>query len=351
MAVPITEKILVMGPSWVGDMVLAQSLFKTLKIRNPDCEIDVAAPAWTLPLLERMPEVNAGIALPFKHGQLALGERIRFGNSLKQRHYTQSIMLTNSLKSAVLPAASGIARRTGFLGEYRYGLLNDIRPLDKNRLPRTVDRFVALGLPDDMLLPEHIPHPSLQADPENATQALEKLGHALPTQPVLGLCPGAEYGEAKRWPAEYYAEVARAALEKGWQVWLFGSEKDIPVTNQINQLANMQCLNLGGKTKLGEAIDIMSLCSAVISNDSGLMHIAAALDKKLIAIYGSSDPHHTPPMSAQAVVEYLGLECSPCFERECPLGHLNCLRLIKPVTISQHLFSSKSLLTTHTHKV
>ncbi|MCB5186891.1 lipopolysaccharide heptosyltransferase II [Methylobacillus caricis] len=337
MALNPAEKILVMGPSWVGDMVLAQSLFKTLKIRNPDCEIDVAAPAWTLPLLERMPEVSHGIALPFKHGQLALGERILFGKSLKSHHYTQSIMLTNSLKSAVLPAASGIGRRTGFLGEYRYGLLNDIRPLDKQRLPRTVDRFVALGLPDDAPLPNDIPNPSLQANAENAVLALQKLGQQLPQQPVLGLCPGAEYGEAKRWPAEYYAEVARAALEKGWQVWLFGSEKDIPVTSQINQLTHMQCMDLGGKTKLGEAIDIMSLCTAVVSNDSGLMHVAAALDKKLIAIYGSSDPHHTPPMSPQAVVEYLALECSPCFQRVCPLGHLNCLNNIKPGKIIREL--------------
>jgi heptosyltransferase-2 len=156
---------------------------------------------------------------------------------------------------------------------------------------------------------------------------------------VLGLCPGAEYGEAKRWPAEYYAEVANDALKNGWQVWLFGSDKDVPVTMQINQLTQNKCLDLGGKTKLGEAIDLMSLCDTIISNDSGLMHIAAALEKKLIAIFGSSDPHHTPPMSSKAVIEYLALNCSPCFKRECPLtgdAHLACLKGIKPnlVTIN-----------------
>lgn len=324
------NRILVMGPSWVGDMVLAQSLFKTLKQTQPDCEIDVAAPAWTLPLLERMPEVTAGIALPFKHGELALGQRIRFGRSLKQRGYTQSIMLTNSLKSAVLPAASGIKRRTGFLGEMRYGLLNDIRPLDKNKLPRTVDRFVTLGLPADASLPADIPYPSLQANRDNALQCLTRMGIAPPVCAVLALCPGAEYGEAKRWPLEHYAEVARAALAQGWQVWLFGSEKDVPYTAEINRLSQQQCLDFGGKTKLGDAIDLMSLCSAVVSNDSGLMHVAAALDIAMVAVYGSSDPHHTPPMSSKAVIEYLGLECSPCFQRECPLGHLNCLKLIEP---------------------
>lgn len=326
-------KILVLGPAWVGDMVLAQSLFKTLKTQQPDVLIDVAAPSWTLPLLERMPEVNAAISLPFKHGQLALLERIRFGRSLKNKGYTQAILLTNSFKSAILPFAAGIPRRTGFIGEARYGLLNDIRSLDKKSLPRTVDRFVALGMGNGMSLPGDIPLPSLIAKLENVSQTLQKLGIRTPQLPVLGLCPGAEYGEAKRWPAKYYAEVALSAFDKGWEVWLFGSDKDTEVTEQINQMCRNKCLNLGGKTKLGEAIDLMSLTSAVVSNDSGLMHVAAALNKKVIAIFGSSDPYHTPPMSAQATILYLGLECSPCFKRECPLGHLNCLRQIKPVSV------------------
>ena len=320
-------------------MVLAQSLFKTLKAQNPLCQIDVAAPAWTLPLLARMPEVSHAIALPFKHGELAFWQRIRFGKSLRKQAYTQAIILTNSLKSAILPFAAGIPRRTSFLGEMRYGLINDVRPLDKHQLPRTVDRFVTLGLPKNA---EHtalsnIQNPSLMADKANALAALKALGHAMPTSKVLALCPGAEYGEAKRWPLEYYAAAADAALSKGWEVWLFGSEKDVPYTAEINALNQNRCLDLGGKTKLGDAIDLMSLCDTVISNDSGLMHVAAALDKHLIAIYGSSDPHHTPPMSANAVIEYLGLGCSPCFKRTCPLENpidkMRCLKEIKPENV------------------
>jgi len=338
------KKILIIGPSWVGDMVLAHSLFQSLKAQNPDVIIDVAAPAWTLPLLERMPEVNLGIALPFKHGQFALSERIRFGRSLKNKGYLQAILLVNSLKSAILPFAAGIPQRTGFLSEYRYGLLNDIRQLDKTKLPRTVDRFVALGLDKNQDLSRSNAktyNPKLVANRDLALQILRKHGFSEPTQKILGLCPGAEYGEAKRWPAEYYAEVANAALSKGWNVWLFGSDKDIPVTTAINNLAQNRCQDWGGKTKLGEAIDLMSLCDTVISNDSGLMHVAAALDKKLIAIYGSSNPLHTPPMSPSAVVEYLGLSCSPCFKRECPLSnpsaHLACLKQIKPELIIREI--------------
>lgn len=335
----IPEKILILGPAWVGDMVLAQSLFKTLKQNRPDCTLDVAAPAWTLPLLTRMPEVNEAIALPFKHGELAFWKRIAFGRTLKHKDYAQAIILTNSLKSALLPWAAGISRRTSFLGEMRYGLINDIRQLDKSNLKMTVQRFVTLGLAPAASLPQTLPRPALTADLAHAHALCQTLQIPALQSPVLGLCPGAEYGEAKRWPAEHYAEVANAAIAKGWQVWLFGSDKDIPVTTSINQLTQNKCIDLGGRTKLGDAIDLMALCHTVVSNDSGLMHVAAALDRKLIAIFGSSDPYHTPPMHPDAVIEYLKLECSPCFERVCPLGHLNCLNQIKPETITHKIVS------------
>ncbi|MBC7788014.1 MAG: lipopolysaccharide heptosyltransferase II [Methylophilaceae bacterium] len=335
------RKILIIGPSWVGDMVLAHSLFQLLKQQRPNTQIDVAAPAWTLPLLERMPEITEKIALNFKHGQLALLERIRFGNSLKSKGYTQAILLVNSFKSAILPFAAGIPIRTGYLGEMRYGLVNDVRALDKNKLPRTVDRFNALSVSAGSALPNEIANPKLHANTQDAKLALTRLGLPLPSSKVLGLCPGAEYGEAKRWPAAYYAEVALSALDKGWQVWLFGSDKDSSVTKQINQICHEKCIDFGGKTNLSVAIDLMTLCDTVISNDSGLMHVAAALDKKVIAIYGSSDPHHTPPMHPDAVIEYLGLSCSPCFKRECPLthveAHLACLKNILPSNIIKQI--------------
>jgi heptosyltransferase II len=334
----LNPKILILGPAWVGDMVMAQSLFKTLKTNQPNCQIDVAAPGWTLPLLERMPEITNKIALPFKHGELAFFERLRFGKSLKSAGYTQSIILTNSFKSALLPWAAGIKIRTGFLGEMRYGLINDIRELDKIKLKKTVERFVSLGLEKNQTLPNHLLLPALNTSIAQAHLTAAQFNLVAIDAKILGLCPGAEYGKAKRWPAEHYAEVANEALKDGWQVWLFGSDKDKEVTSKINDLTVLKCQNLAGKTKLGEAIDLMSLCHTVISNDSGLMHVAAALskqigDKKLIAIFGSSDPDHTPPMQPDAVIEYLGLSCSPCFKRECPLAgdaHLACLKNITP---------------------
>lgn len=331
--------VLVIGPSWVGDMVLAQSLFKLLKQQQPDTAIDVAAPDWTLPILERMPEVRRGIALPFRHRKLDLGARLRIGRELRDGRYSQAIVLTNSLKSAILPWAARIPQRTGFLGEFRYGLLNDIRPLDKQALPMTVQRFCALGLPHQAMLSGELPEPRLQASADNAAVVLARLKYSPPQAPVLGLCPGAEYGPAKRWPADKYAEVAQWALSQDWAVWLFGSDKDADITRQINRMSGGRCLDLGGRTALAEAIDLMAMTSAVVSNDSGLMHIAAALDKPLVAVYGSSDPHHTPPMSRRAGIAFLGLACSPCFQRTCPLGHLDCLNRLPAQSILDKLAS------------
>ncbi len=322
----MTDKFLVIAPAWVGDMVLAQSLFKLLKQRHPSSQLDVLAPAWTLPLLERMPEVDEPIALEVNHGEWAFGKRWRLGRALRRRHYDRAIVLPNSWKSALVPFAARVKRRTGYVGELRYGLLNDTRRLDESKLPRTVDRFLALGLDPEEPWPSAPPAPALVTHHENMLHTLHALGHAIPQVPVLALCPGAEYGPAKRWPAAYYAEVARAKLAEGWEVWLFGSRGDAPLTREVQRLSGGRCLDLGGRTTLAEAIDLLAAATVVVTNDSGLMHVAAALGRPVIALYGSSDPRHTPPLSDKARILYLGLDCSPCFERDCPLGHLECLR-------------------------
>ncbi len=321
---------LVVGPSWVGDMVLAQSLFMQLKKDAPGTPIDVLAPAWAAPLTARMPEVCSAITLAVGHGELKLATRFRLGRQLRANQYGRAIVLPNSLKSALVPFWADIPRRTGYRGEWRYGLLNDVRSLDKARLPTTVSRFVALGLAPDQPPPDPLPTPRLRIDETMRLQALSRLNIPKPTKPILVLCPGAEYGPAKRWPADYFGAVARHQYNVGWEVWLFGSAKDEAITAEVQKAAGVPCLDLAGKTQLEDAVDLMSLASAVISNDSGLMHIAAALDRPLVAVYGSSDPGFTPPMSTRARIERLGLSCSPCFKRECPFGHYNCLVELRP---------------------
>ncbi len=323
------EKILVVGPSWVGDMVMAHSLFQVLKQRHPGAAIDVLAPAWSNALTKRMPEIRRAITSPAGHGELGWRKRRAIGKALRAEAYDQAILLPNSLKSALIPWFARIPRRTGFVGEMRYGLLNDIRKLDKSVLTMTVQRFVALGLDRSERQPPAVPAPRLCVDANQAAVSLDKFGLST-DKPVLALCPGAEYGPAKRWPETHYAEVARNHMDKGGAVWLFGAEKDHAIGEHINRLADHSCVNLAGRTSLGEAIDLLALADAVVSNDSGLMHVAAALDKKLVAIYGSSDPGFTPPLNPQAHVVSLGLSCSPCFQRECPLEHLDCLNNLSP---------------------
>src|SRR5690554_720111 len=327
--------VLVVGPSWVGDMVMAQSLFKLLKRAEPNCIIDVLAPAWSLPILERMPEVRRGVVMPVGHGELGLGERWKLGRELGQIGYSQAIVLPNSLKSALVPFFAGIARRTGFRGEMRYWLINDMRMLSKRRLPLTVQRFLTLGRGLKQSLPDPIPRPKLVADAANQARLREE--YALPAErQAIAFMPGAEYGPAKQWPLGHYSAVARELIARGRDVWIIGSAKDREAGEAIAQSVGHDGVkNLCGNTSLGDAVDLLALAEAAVTNDSGLMHVAAALDMPLVAIFGSSTPEHTPPLAApeKVAIRYLALDCSPCFKRTCPLGHLNCLHHITPASV------------------
>lgn len=327
----MSERTLVVAPNWVGDAVLAQPLLARLQAQAPQRAIDVLAPAWTLPLFERMPEVARRLPAPFDHGRLAWPALRALARELRGQ-YAHAVVLPNSLKSALLPWLAKIPRRTGYRGEWRYGLLNDMHTLDATALPLMVQRFAALAGP----LGNELLQPVLRIDPLARAAALDAL--ALDArQPSVALCPGAEYGPAKRWPARHFASVARHYRERGFAVWLLGSPKDAPVTGEINALAGGGCVDLAGRTSLGQAVDLLSLATHVVSNDSGLMHIAAALDRPMVAIYGSSSPRFTPPLSPQSRVVSLTLACSPCFARTCPLGHLRCLNELAPEKVLQAL--------------
>ncbi len=313
---------LIVGPSWVGDMVMAQALFILLKRRAPDTAIDVLAPAWSLPIVARMPEVRRGIAAETGHGELGLGKRRRIAYKLRDEAYEHAIVLPRSLKSALIPWLARIPRRTGFRGESRYGLINDMRPFDKAALDQTVKRFVALGLDPDEASQE-IPFPALAVDAQNQAAVIASLGVAT-DRPVVALMPGAEYGPAKCWPLEYFAELAALLASDGFDVWVLGSDKDAAAGEQI--AAASAARNLCGRTSLADVIDLLGYAEQAVSNDSGLMHIAAAVGSHVHGIYGSSSPGFTPPLTSARDIHWLDLDCSPCFERTCPLGHLRCLR-------------------------
>lgn len=327
------QRILIVGPSWVGDTVISQSLLKLLMQQNPAAQIDYLAPPWTLPLLARMPEVRRGISNPFGHGALRLGARHALGKTLRGQTYDQALVLPNSWKSALIPWSAGIPLRTGFRGEARWGLLNDVRQLDAAALPQMVQRFAALALPAGTTLPAALPLPALQSTMAQQQALLARLGlntNQNKDKPAIAFCPGAEYGPAKRWPEAHFAALARLLAARGCVVWLIGSPKDHAVAETIAQGAAGTCINLCGKTDIAEAADLLAASQLVVTNDSGLMHVAAAVGRPVIALYGSSSPQFTPPLSTDARILTLDIECSPCFKRECPLGHFKCLNDLSP---------------------
>jgi heptosyltransferase-2 len=325
------KKIIVVGPSWVGDMVMAQALFASLKMENPGCVIDVLAPPATFALLARMAEVRRGWRLDIGHGQLALFKRYRMGRELGNEAYDRAYVLPNSFKSALVPLFANIPVRIGWRGEYRLGVLNDLRILNPSDLPRMVDRFVSLAHPKGVELLQPVSRPHLTVDEDAIDDTLKEL-HLETSRPILGLCPGAEYGMAKQWPVHHYAEVAEDFLSRGWQVWIFGSGKDQLAAQRLREKVSPQlrgrCFDLAGKTSLPQVVDLISLAAVVLTNDSGLMHIAAAVDRQVFVLYGSSSPDFTPPLSDKATTISLNLPCSPCFQRTCPLGHTDCLNTL-----------------------
>ncbi|KYC29157.1 ADP-heptose--LPS heptosyltransferase 2 [Sterolibacterium denitrificans] len=322
-------RILIVAPSWIGDTILAQPLFMRLHEKHRDLALDVLAPPWTAPLLARMPEVRKVLGNPFAHGEFNLAARWRLGRELRSERYDEAIILPNSWKSALSPFFAGIPLRTGYSGEARVGLLNRRHILDRNGLPQLAQRYAQLAeapgaAPNAQALPQiHLSSSRAQQDAVRAA-----LGLPLDAAPAI-FCPGAEFGPAKRWPSRHFAALARLLAVDGIPVWLLGSNKDTTLGDGIAQMSQGHALNLCGRTTLEQAIDLIAGARLVVSNDSGLMHVAAALARPLYALYGSSSPIYTPPLSAHARIISLHVDCSPCFKRACPLGHFKCMEELK----------------------
>ena len=297
-------RILVVAPNWIGDALMAQPLL--VKLKESGATLHVLAPDWVAPVARRMPEVDEVIAVPFRHGAADLGARWRLARALAKRGYDRAIVLPNSWKSALVPFLAGIPRRAGYVGEMRYGLLNSTLPNSKSPMPVHYARLAG-GEPAASL-----PQPHLEVKEHEIAETRARFGIE---ERYAVLCPGAEYGPAKRWP--YFADLAPRI---GMPVVILGS------ANDREAAAGIPGKDLAGRTTLDEAIVLIAGAAVVVSNDSGLMHVAAALRRPQVALFGSSSPEHTPPANANARVLWLHVECSPCFARECPLGHFRCMR-------------------------
>jgi heptosyltransferase II len=332
MAMSGLPRILVISPNWIGDAVMAQPLLQLLKKHHPDWPIDVLAPTWVAPVWRAMAQVDTVLESPFRHGALQLRERWDFAKQLRQRGYAAAYVLPNTLKFALIPWLAGIPRRIGYRGEMRYGLLNVMHHDDPDAPRAMVPFYAALAAAPVSDVPSvaMLPRPALRVTKEQHDQILGQVGLAKERRLVV-FAPGAEFGPAKRWPETYFAQLAQIILAAypDRQVVLLGSGKDKAVCQEIVNAAP-QVRNLAGITTLEQAVGLIAGADAVISNDSGLLHIASALNRPIVALYGPTDPAHAPPFSDVAKSLSLYLECAPCRQRECPLGHHHCMRNMTP---------------------
>ncbi|MES3022406.1 MAG: lipopolysaccharide heptosyltransferase II [Pseudomonadota bacterium] len=323
----MSARTLVISPNWIGDAVMAQPLLQMLARRHPDRPIDVLAPPSVAPVWRAMAEVDSVLETPFKHGPLQLKERWKYAKVLRARGYKDAYVLPNTLKYALIPWLAGIPVRVGYKGEMRYGLLNVMHHDSVPPRPM-VPFYAALAQAPQEPLRADVPRPRLQVGEQQIVDACARAGIAR-SQPLVVFAPGAEFGAAKRWPTSHFAALAGAIVEANpqAQVALLGSPKDKEVCDEIVAQARSQAVfNLAGATRLDEAVALIARADAVVSNDSGLLHIASALNRPVIALYGPTDPDHAPPFSDIAQSLSLRLACAPCRQRECPLGHHDCMQ-------------------------
>ena len=320
------QRTLVISPNWIGDAVMAQPLLQRLKAAQPERPIDVLAPPSVSPVWRAMAEVDSVLETPFRHGALQLKQRWQYARELRRRGYADAYVLPNTLKYALIPWLAGIGKRVGYKGESRYGLINVMHHDEVPPRPMVAFYAALAGAPSAPLQPPLKPR--------------MQVSDAAPGQARVVFAPGAEFGAAQRWPAAHFADLARAviAAQPDVRIAMLGSPKDKLAGDEVLALAgSSHLINLAGATRLDEAIALIARADAVVANDSGLLHIASALNRPVVALYGPTDPDHAPPFSDIAASLSLRLECSPCKQRDCPLGHHNCMRQMGPEMVWQAL--------------
>jgi heptosyltransferase-2 len=333
-------RTLVISPNWIGDAVMAQPLLALLKQRHPERAIDVLAPPAVAPVWRAVEQVDQVLETPFRHRALQLRERWRYARTLRARGYLDAYVLPNTLKYALIPWLAGIGRRVGYRGEMRYGLINVMHRDEVPPRPM-VPFYAALAREPSQALAPDLPRPRLRLPGELVAAACERHGvHA--ARALVVFAPGAEFGAAKRWPPRHFGALAQAIVraDPRAQVALLGSPSDRASCDEVVAHAGAAAaniLNLAGATRLDEAVALVARAQAVVSNDSGLLHIASGLNRPVVALYGPTDPGHAPPFSDIARSISLRLDCAPCRQRACPLGHHDCMERMQAELVWREL--------------
>jgi heptosyltransferase-2 len=311
---------------WIGDFVRCHTVVRLLQRQNPSRPIDVLTTTMVSPLLDYMPGVRKGIVVDLPRKRLAVFEHWKLARRLEKENYAQALIMPRTWKSALAPYLAGIPVRTGFAGEMRFLLVNDLR-WGERRLPRMVDRCASLALPAGETLPTW-PEPQLRVPPRAVREWLGRSGLADPKRPVVAMAPGA-VGPSKRWPPEYYRMLAQRLASEGRTVWVVGGPDEKETALAIAAAAPAHVQDLTGPD-LRNAIFALAAADLAVSNDSGLLHVAAAIGTPTIGIFGPTSPWHWAPLNplAGVVENRSGLPCRPCHKPQCRLGHHRCMREI-----------------------
>jgi heptosyltransferase-2 len=317
--------ILIVPYMWIGDFVRCLSVVKLLKRRFPARPVDILSTALCAPLADYAPQVRQTIIADLPRNRLAYPAHRELAERLRREGYGSALVMPRTWKGALAPALAGIPERTGFVGELRFGILNDIR-FGERRLQRMVNRCAALALPKGTELPTDLPLPELRVPPAEIPIWRERLGLAGDSRPVAALAPGSK-GAAKRWPSEYFAALARRLAEQGLAVWVIGGPEEKTLAAEIVGRAGLRIHDLTGPD-LRNAIVALAAADLSVSNDSGLLHVSAALGTRSIGIFGPTSPWHWAPLNPLAALVQTteSLACQPCHKSVCPLGHHRCMR-------------------------
>ena len=324
------DPVLLIPYMWIGDFVRCHSVVRLLRTLAPERPVDVLATTLCAPLADYMPGIRKAIVADLPRGRLAIDTQRALAERLRAERYGQALVMPRTWKAALAPWLAGIPQRTGFVGEARFGLLNDLRWGEK-KLPRMIDRCGALALPKDEPLPADWPVPQVIVPAADAAQWRARM--QLGSGPAVAMAPGA-VGPSKRWPASYYGEVAKQLIAKGVDVWVLGSPAEAPLAREIAGIAGPRAHDVTG-TDLRNAILALKAATAVVSNVSGLVHVAAAIGTPTVAIFGPTSPWHWAPLNPlAAVIETLTyVDCRPCHKPECRMLHHRCMRDIPPARV------------------
>jgi heptosyltransferase II len=317
-----TSPILIVPYMWIGDFVRCHTVIQLLRARFPDRPVDMLTTTLCAPLTDYMPGLRQAIVADLPRSTLALSQHKALADRLKKESYGTALIMPRTWKSALAPFLARIPKRTGFVGEARFFLLNDLRPGEK-KLQRMVDRCAALALPRDAAPPAALPVPELKVPAAEIAAWRNRRGIADESRPVVALAPGA-VGPAKRWPSASYAALTRQLLAEGFAVWVLGGPDEKALATEI--IGDTDARDLTGRD-LRDAILALASASAAVSNDSGLLHVAAALGTPSIGIFGPTSPWHWAPLNplAATMETKAVLDCRPCHKPNCRLGHHRCM--------------------------